>query len=139
MTIRPRSVTIVSWVLIIIGCAGLLSSFLKQINPATSYPIANWRSHHPFQYALGHLSPVLAILCGVFMLRGCNWARWLLIVWFGNAVAGDLLYFPWGLLQHSLLFAVVMFYLFRRPANEYFHGTEPESPEIPKSDETPVA
>jgi len=134
MSKRPRSVTIISWIFIVVGGIALIMSLLR-----SGHYISEFRSQHPVLYVLSFLGPVLAVVCGVFMLAGFNWARWLLVVWFANTVLGNLLYSPLRLLLPGLLFAVAAFFLSRPPATEYFRGTRAEPPEIPKTDDAPVA
>ena len=65
------------------------------------------------------LTEFLAILCGAFMLRGRNWARWLALVWMAFHVA---ISFP-ALRQvaiHALFLAVIAWLLFRSDAMQYF-------------------
>jgi hypothetical protein len=68
------------------------------------------------------LTELLAIVSGAFLLRGQNWARWLALAWMGFHVA---ISFPVlrQLIIHSLLFAVIAWFLFRPEAARYFHGT----------------
>jgi hypothetical protein len=69
----------------------------------------------------------LAILGGVFVFRGSNWARWLLLVWTAYHVGLSAFHALSELAMHSLLFAVVAYFLFRSQASAYFWGmrTEP--------------
>jgi hypothetical protein len=138
MSKRPRSVTVISWIFIAFGGIALLTSLLPKL-PGAEEHIAEFRSQHPVQYALIYVGPILAVICGVFMLRGCNWARWLLVVWFGHNVVGNALHSPLRLLLPGLLFAAAVYFLFRPQATAYFRGTSAEPPQIPKSDDTPVA
>ncbi len=65
------------------------------------------------------LTELLAVVCGVFMLRGHNWARWLAVAWIGFHVA---ISFPVvrQVIVHSLIFALIFFALFRPNAGRYF-------------------
>ena len=67
MNKRPLSVTIVSCLLAAAGAVGLV------------YHSTEFKTLHPFPYNTLWVSlvRVLAIVAGVFMLRGSNWARWL--------------------------------------------------------------
>src|SRR5438067_116289 len=109
MSKRPRSVTVVSWIFIVFGAIALLTSLLPKFGAEAS--IAEFRSQHPFRYSLLYVGPILAVVCGAFMLRGFNWARWLLVVWFGYNVIGNVLHAPSRLLLPGLLFGVAVFFL----------------------------
>ena len=80
-------------------------------------PFADIKSHW---YV--HLSRILQIVAGVFMLYGRNWARWLLVAWIAfHLVVGALN----GLLtfvMHVVIFSIILFFVFRRDANAYFAG-----------------
>ncbi|HEX4663072.1 MAG TPA: hypothetical protein VH196_01695 [Terriglobales bacterium] len=115
MNKRPVSVTIISWVFIAAGVTGL------------AYHITEFKTQHPFQDGgvWLFLIRLLAIVGGVFMLRGRNWARWLSIAWIGCHVILSAFHSLRELAFHSLLFAVFAYFLFRAPAAQYFrHGTE---------------
>lgn len=61
----------------------------------------------------------LAMVCGAFLLRGRNWARWLAVCWMAFHVAISI-----GVLQrlvlHSLFLAVIVWSLFRADSALYF-------------------
>jgi len=71
------------------------------------------------------LTEFLAIVCGAFMLRGHNWARWLAIAWIAFHVA---ISFPVvrEIAVHSLLLAVIAWLLFQPKAARYFRGARIE-------------
>ena len=128
MNKRPRSITVISWIFLAAGFIGL------------AYHATEFNAQSPFEYDVVWVCFVrlLAILCGVFMLRGSNWARWLLVVWLGYHVILSGLHTPFELLVHSLLFAGVLYFLFRPQASAYFRGTPPPS-QIPETDDSRVA
>ncbi len=130
MSKRPGSVTIISWIFIAFCGIVLLRSLLPAADAAAGQRIAEFRSGHPILYALTYIGPGLAVVCGVFMLRGCNWARWLLVVWMGFHVIIGFLHSPWSTLAHCLLFAAAIYFLFRRAAAAYFRGSRAEPPQI---------
>ena len=132
MSKRPRSVTVISWIFIAFGSIALLTSLLPPVDAAAGQHIAEFRSQHPFQFAFIYVGPILAVVCGVFLLRGCNWARWFLVVWFGYNVIANVLQSPLRLLLPGLLFAVAVYFLFRPQATAYFRGTTVQPPQIPK-------
>ena len=110
---RPLSITIIGWLFVAAGVIGLACH-------ATEF-----KARRPFEYDAVWVCLVrlLAILCGVFMLRGSNWARWLLVVWMGYHIVLSALHSPLQLIVHSLLFAVILYFLFRPQASAYFRGT----------------
>ena len=92
-----------------------------------------------FEYGIVFIVRLIAILCGVFLLRGSNWARWLLLVWIAYHVILSVFHSPSELLMHSFLFAVVAYFLFRPQASAYFRTAKAEAAQMPKIDDTPVA
>lgn len=65
---------------------------------------------------------ILAIVCGVFLLRARNWARWLAIAWMAFHVVISL-----GVLRqlavHGLLLVFITWCLFRADASRFFRAT----------------
>ena len=84
MNERPRSITVISWLFVIVGVIGLV------------YHATEFKPGRPFQYdlVLVCLVRLLAVLCGAFMLRGSNRARWLLVVWLGYHIVLSVLHSP---------------------------------------------
>ena len=103
---RPLSITIISWLFIIFGSIALLSGVL---------PLSDLKSHW---YV--HLSRLLMIVSGVFMLKGQNWARWLLVVWIAFHIVISALHSPLMLLMHVVIFSVILYFVFRRQSSSYF-------------------
>src|SRR5260370_4278981 len=128
MNKRPLSISVISWLFVAAGAIGL------------AYHATEFKVDRPFQYDVVWVCLVrlLAILCGVFMLRGSNWARWLLLVWIAYHVVLSAFHSLSELVMHTVLFLVVAYFLLRPQASTYFRGTMPP-PQIPKSDETRVA
>ena len=106
---RPRSITIISWFFIIFGVIALLSGA----------PFSDVKSHW---YV--HLSRILMIVAGVFMLYGRNWARGLLVAWIAFHLVVGALHGALTLAMHVAIFSAILFFVFRRDANEYFAGGE---------------
>jgi len=109
---RPRSITIISWLFVAAGTIGL------------AYHATEFKAQRPFEYDLIWVGIVrlLAILSGVFMLRGSNWARWLLLVWLAYHVILSGFHSLSELAMHSVLLCVVAYFLFRPQASAYFRG-----------------
>ena len=124
---RPRSITIISWLFIAVGIIALLYHLVPHHMPAGN-------EQRPIEPDIVWVCLVraLAVLCGVFMLRGHNWARWLLVVWLAYHVILSGFHSLMQVAVHGLLFAVIAYFLFRPQASAYFrhHGAQP--PQDPK-------
>lgn len=107
---RPITITILSWLYIALGV----------LSTAAHY--ANFGSHKPMVNEFVWITALgaAAVLAGVFMLRGHNWARWLALAWVAAHVVISALHLMHGLLIHSVLFVLIAFLLFSRDAREYF-------------------
>lgn len=64
---------------------------------------------------------LLAIVGGVFLLRGANWARWLLIGWLAYHVVLSVSHSTSELITHAALLVVIGYLLVRSRATTYFH------------------
>jgi hypothetical protein len=109
MNKRPLSVTVIGWMFVAAGVLGLAYH-------ATEFKM------RPFASGVVWLSflRLLAILGGVFVLRGKNWARWVLLAWIAFHVILSAFHALSQVVVHGLLFAVVGYVLFRRQASAYF-------------------
>jgi hypothetical protein len=112
MNKRPLSVTIIAWIFILAGAIGLL----YHLNELRA-PNAALRETVPIA-----LVRVLAIVAGIFMLRGSNWARWLALAWLAFHVVLSIFHPLFELVFHALLFATITYFLLRARANQYFRA-----------------
>ena len=112
MNKRPLSVTIISFVLIATGVIGLV------------FHLTDFTAQHPFQYDVVWISLVrlIAIVCGVYMLRASNWARWLSLAWIAFHVILSAFHSLFELGVHILVCAAFAYFLFRPRTSEYFRG-----------------
>ena len=117
MNKRPLSVTVIGCLYIAAGAFGLVSH------------LATFRPQHPFQYDIvwASLVNLIAIVCGIYMLRGSNWARWLALAWIAFHVALSAFHSRFELVVHSLMCVALAYFLFRPSASRYFRaaGTRP--------------
>jgi hypothetical protein len=112
---RPRSITIISWLFIVFGSISLLSGVLPFGNITVAQRIAELSGHW-----MVHLARIASIVAGVFMLYGRNWARWLLVAWMAFHIVISALHSALQLVLHAVIFSVILYFLFRRPASAYF-------------------
>ena len=127
MTKRPLFITVIGWIFIAVGSVALL------------YHLSEFHTRFNSEWVWVYLVRVLAVFGGAFLLRGHNWARWLLAVWMTFHIVLSIFHSPIELVMHVLLFGIIGCALFRPRASAYFVRGRSEPPEIPKSNDTPVA
>jgi hypothetical protein len=111
---RPISVTIIAALYLAVGAGGFAVHFRELL------------ARHPDAVGI-ELTELTAILCGVFILRGHNWARWLALAWIAfHVVLSAFHAFP-EFAIHSLFCAVIAWFLFRPDAARYFRGAPIEA------------
>lgn len=115
MRARPLSITIISWLFMIFGSIALLSALRPLAGADTAQLLAEFKTHW-----VVHVSRLAAVVSGLFMLRGHNWARWLLVAWIAFHIVLSALHSWLQLLIHVLIFSVILFFLFRPRSNQYF-------------------
>ena len=130
MRTRPTSITVIAWILILMGGISLVTTTLM-INPVMNNPaISELMSKSPVpvpvQYAMTYVALLVMLVSGIAILKGQNWGRWLYVV-------GTALGFLIGIITSPLksamipgfvVFVVVAFFLFRSKANKYFADQE---------------
>jgi hypothetical protein len=110
MNQRPRSVTVIGWLFIVMGSVALL------------YHLSDFNAQHPFDIGLLWVCfvRVVAVAAGALVLRGFNWARWLLVLWMAYHIVLSAFHAPIELAMHVLLFGMIGYFLFRPEASAYF-------------------
>jgi len=112
MRSRPLSITIIGWLFVGAGTIGLV------------YHGTEFKIQRPIEYDLILVCIVrlLAILSGVFLLRGSNWARWLVVVWLAYHVILSAFHSFFEVAMHGVLLGVIAYFLFRPAASAYLRG-----------------
>ena len=108
---RPLAATITGYVYIAAGTAGFLYHFTELLR----------RPAQPDAFLVEFIR-LLAIVAGVFLLRGRNWARWLALAWMGYHVILSAFHALPEFAIHFVLLMVIGWALLRPPANRYFSG-----------------
>ena len=112
MVKRPRSVTVIGYLFIAVGIIGIV------------YHAAELTRQSLFasDAVLVLLVRLLAIIAGVFILRGADWARWLALAWLGLHVILSAFNSIPETLMHLALLAVIAYVLLRPEASAYFRA-----------------
>lgn len=80
---------------------------------------ARWKGDDLEVFGVG----VAALVGGIWTLKGCNWARWLLAIWMVLHIALSALS-PLTVAIHAAIFAIVIAALFNPTASRYFRRRE---------------
>ena len=111
---RPISVTILACVYLAVGVGGFAVHFRELL------------AGHPDAVGI-EVTELIAIVCGAFLLRGQNWARWLALAWVAFHVVLSAFHAIPELAIHAVFCAVFAWVLFRPEAARYFRGARVEA------------
>lgn len=114
---RPLTITVVAALFLAIGAAGTVRLFPTGTAPRL------FSTDHLLILALS----LVAVLCGVFLLRRQNWARWLALTWIAAHVAISFLNSIQEVAVHALLLLLIAYILFRPEGNAWFRASEDRS------------
>lgn len=104
----------ISWLFIAVGCIASLA-ILSPLFGST----VNLTSHDFFDLTMALSVNVLAIICGIFILFGHNWARWVIVPWMCFHIIISL-NSPPKLIAHGVIFSIILYFLFRPKTSGYF-------------------
>lgn len=116
---RPVLLAILAWLTMIGGSAALIGTALVMEHPA--YINAMKASPLPYPTAWMFVFQTSFIFCGLFLLKGVGWIRWLYI-----ATAVGVSYLNWGISKPEIVwarcayFAVTFTVCFLPKANAWF-------------------
>jgi len=111
---RPISVTILACVYLLVGAAGVVFHFKELF------------ARQPDAVVVEFVE-IVAVVCGVFLMRGQNWARLLALAWIAFHVVLSAFHPLKELVVHSVFFIVIAWILFRADARRYFRRRVEES------------
>jgi hypothetical protein len=107
---RPIEITILGCLFILGGLLSLLYHVLRNSLDIWTLPIS--------------LVGLTATVCGIFLLRGCAWARWLLLAWLVFHVFVSAFHSLSACLAHLAMLIVIGYFLLASPASAYFRSTK---------------
>jgi hypothetical protein len=111
---RPVSVTIIAILYLAVGIAGFVGHGYEALTA----------KHFPADAIAIEITEFLALLCGAFMLRGQNWARWVAVAWIAFHVAISMFHPLRELAIHAVFLVLIAWILFRSGATRYFRKAE---------------
>jgi hypothetical protein len=108
---RPFQVTMLGWLFIAVGILSTIYHLLKSPPDRWTAPIL--------------LVGTIAVVAGVFLLRGAGWARWLVLAWLAFHVVVSALNSLPDAMPHFVLLLVVGYFLLGPPTSKYFQSAQP--------------
>ena len=109
---RPFQVTLLGWLFIVVG------------NVSTAYHL--WKGSLDRWMVLIVLVGIIAIVAGVFLLRGARWARWLILAWLAFHMVVSALNSLSDAMAHVVLLLLVGYFLLGPPTSKYFQRAQAE-------------
>jgi hypothetical protein len=109
---RPLPVTILSYLFIATGLLGLPYHLSQR-------PVDRW-------VALISVIQAIAVVAGVFLLKGRDWARWLVLGWLAFHVGVSAFHSLSDCIAHAVLLLAVAYFLLTPPDSKYFQASPSE-------------
>lgn len=120
----PTSLTVAGWAIVVLHLLGALSIVSLLQNPASAQLLANFRFPVWATLTFGLVSNLINVAIGIAVLDGRAWSRVAYVVVFLLGIVVTLLNAPfWAyvtMLPGIVIFGVIVYVLYRRPASEYF-------------------
>ncbi|MGC2423430.1 MAG: hypothetical protein WA666_03635 [Nitrospirota bacterium] len=119
---RPISISIIAWYLIATSPLALFFAVRGFNDPAVKQLMSQNPMPIPVQYFQLLSSLLISFVCGIAMLKGRNWSRYLYVIWgaIGFIIGIVITPFKVMMIPGILILLVVVFFLFRPKANEFF-------------------
>jgi hypothetical protein len=109
---HPIPVTILGCLFIIVGLVGLPYHLSQR-------PLDRW-------IVVICFIELVAVVGGVFLLKGRSWARWLMLAWLAFHVVESAFNSLSDCIAHAVLFLVVAYFLLTPPDSKYFQASPSE-------------
>lgn len=119
---RPKSITIISWFLIITSVISIASTAFTYDNPEVVKMMELSAMPITLQYILMVIRMAITISCSVLMLKAKNIGRIVYVGWTIISLIIGLFTSPAKamMIPGVVFFLIITFFLFRPKANEYF-------------------
>ena len=117
---RPLSITIIGWLFIAVGTGGILKDLWPLLTSHAGEQLAMFRTEWLREIVPAWTVRLSGAIGGAFLLRGANWARWLLVAWMAFHVGLSVMHDLTQLLVHVAFFVPILFFLFRPQVGGFF-------------------
>lgn len=124
---RPPSITVVGWIFVAAGAAAMLKDIWPLLTPDAARQLAKLKADGLADIGPAWTSRLLAIVGGIALLHGHNWARWLLVAWMVFHIGLSALHSTTEVLLHAAFFLPLSYLMFRRSSEPWFHAEKAAS------------
>jgi hypothetical protein len=107
---RPIPVIIVSVLFILTGCIGFIYHVKEFFEPIDKLYELIWVL----------VLRILAVVCGLLLFLGINWARWLAVAWLLYHIVLSIRHSTIEVITHIILFIIVIILLYLPVSTAYF-------------------
>jgi hypothetical protein len=107
----PISVIVIALLYLAVGVIGFIFRFRT---------LLQWRQGSVWAES----TELLAVVIGIFLLRGHNWARWLAVAWMAFHLVLSALHSYAQAAVHAAFLALIVWALFAPAGSRYFRSTE---------------
>jgi hypothetical protein len=120
---RPPALTVIAWIFMLVGAAGLLNDLWPLVTPHAAEQVAKLKADGLADLGPAWSSRLAAVIGGAYLFRGFNWARWLLVAWMVFHLGLSAFHSWQQLLLHAAIFTPILYFLFAQAATAFLsHG-----------------
>jgi hypothetical protein len=112
---RPLSITLIAWLFIVVGIAGILNDLWPLLTSDAAAQLAKLKADGLRDLGPAWVTRLLAVVGGIGLLRGKSWARWLLLFWMLFHIGISFFHSLAEVAMHVAIFVPLSYFLFRRP------------------------
>ena len=124
---RPLGITLIALLFILVGAAGLLNDLWPLLTSRAAEHLARLRSEGLVDIGPAWTSRVASMVGGIGLLRGRNWARWLLAAWMVFHIGLSVLHSMNRLAIHLVFFLPILYGLFVGSGRLFFRKPNPSA------------
>lgn len=137
--VRPWTVSLPCWVFFALGLLNLALVLLADWTPGNEGWRESFRVKAPFAFYMRYVMPLTMMALVLFMLNGRNWARWVFVVWFGNAIFWQVIKTPRMAWPQAVLLVVCAVLWFLPRSDRFFTwGTTRAAASTPAASPAPA-
>lgn len=124
---RPRAITLIGLLFVAVGVVAMLNDLWPLVTPRASEQLGKLRSDGLADLGPAWTSRLAAIVGGIGVMKGRNWARWLLAAWMIFHIGLSFLHSMGELAVHLALFLPILYLLFFGSSSRFFHRPGPSA------------